>query len=260
MKINLIMALLTILSCLGCTMLQGGELVSLSFDYSVNTSDYRLRVSIVKVDEKINATYQENSMQTPLPFAISEEEFKKLNDSAIQLEKSANKKKKATQAESSREGTLTAVFKQKSKEITKSYSVGQLPETEKIIELIKNCVDQTKAKSEIRIGFHRAIPYVTNVCTVAKPADLVEYLGVFVVRRNHKEGTPGGGEDLSLRWKAIKPGKVTIWFEQLADCDASSLPDNFAPYGCYIIDEQLNVHHSKELTDKAKEKFNQTKQ
>lgn len=41
--------------------------------------------------------------------------------------------------------------------------------------------------------------------------------------------------------------------------DANKLPEDYEPYGCYIIDENLTVTYSKEETEAAQERFRKKK-
>ena len=44
------------------------------------------------------------------------------------------------------------------------------------------------------------------------------------------------------RWQSLKPGKVTVWLEEVClDYDSHNLDKEFPPKGCYLIDEKLNV-------------------
>lgn len=86
--------------------------------------------------------------------------------------------------------------------------------------------------------------------------DLTEH---FDVNFTEKSKT-GGNREYTHRWRALKPGIVTIWLEELnAGYDAENLTKEFAPKACYIIDENLRVTYSKEDTKKTKQKYKQAK-
>ena len=58
------------------------------------------------------------------------------------------------------------------------------------------------------------------------------------------------------RWQSLKPGKVTVWLEEVClDYDSHNLDKEFPPKGCYLIDEKLNVTFLKEETEAAQKKF-----
>lgn len=58
------------------------------------------------------------------------------------------------------------------------------------------------------------------------------------------------------QWQSLKPGKVTVWLEEVClDYDSHNLDKEFPPKGCYLIDEKLNVTFLKEETEAAQKKF-----
>ena len=131
----------------------------------------------------------------------------------------------------------------------------------------KTFANNDKKKIEIRIKYGKGIATSTEVYTHAEPADLVEDLGVFVEREYESwiREPNGGIIDYSHRWRAVKPGKVTVWIKELQvvaghiEYDANKLPEDYEPYGCYIIDENLTVTYSKEETEAAQERFRKKK-
>ena len=112
-------------------------------------------------------------------------------------------------------------------------------------------------KREIRFTYSKGIATPTKIYTHAEPADLVEDLGVFVERLDPRRNKrPGGSNDYSRRWRALKPGVVTVWYKELdIGYDASKLTKEFEPAACYVIDEDLHVRYSKEETEAARERF-----
>ena len=263
MKTKLMMITYTILCCFGCTMAQKKELVSVSFDYSVELINYRLTVTVEKTGDTLSGTYQEKLMQKPEIFTFTETDFDELAKIVAQMDK-PSKKCNQPITDESREGTFTVVLNSKGKDITCEYEIGKFSaerETNlknEAIDLIKRWIDRHKGKSEIRIGWTRALPVHLCFSVHAEPADLVEYLGEFVEQRNQRDDMCGGGESGTHRWKALKPGVVTVWsIESYYHLEAEELTKEFEPCCCFIIDENLNVHYSKEDTEVAKKKFQQ---
>lgn len=263
MKTKLMMITCTILSCFGCTMAQKKELVSVSFDYSVERIDYRLAVTVEKTGDTFSGSFQERPMQKPETFTLTGDDFDELTKIVVQMGKPAKKSDQPVTNES-REGTFTVVLNSEGKDITCEYEIGKFSaerETNlknEAIDLIKRWIDRRKEKSEIRIGWTRALPVHLCFSVHAEPADLVEYLGEFVEQRNQRDDMCGGGESGTHRWKALKPGVVTVWsIESYYHLEKEELTKEFEPCCCFIIDENLNVHYSKEETEAAKKKFQQ---
>ncbi len=261
MQTKLMMITCTILSCFGCTMAQKKELTSVSFDYSVERIDYRLAVTVEKTGNTFSGSFQERPMQKPETFTLTGDDFDALTEIVARMGKPAKKRDKPVTDES-REGTFTVVFNREGKDIVHQYEIGKFStekETElkdKAIGLVKRWIDRHKRKGEIRIGWTRALPVHLCFSVHAEPADLVEYLGEFVEQRNQQEGVSGGGESGTHRWKALKPGVVTVWsVESMYHHTAEELINEYEPFRCYIIDENLNVHYSEEETKAAKERF-----
>ncbi len=261
MQTKLMMITCTILSCFGCTMAQKKELTSVSFDYSVERIDYRLAVTVEKTGDTFSGSFQERPMQKPETFTLTRDDFNELIEIVVRMGKPAKKRDKPVTDES-REGTFTVVFNREGKDVVHQYEIGKFSaerETNlknEAIDLIKRWIDRHKRKGEIRIGWTRALPVHIWLSVHAEPADLVEYLGEFVEQRNQRDGMSGGGESGTHRWKALKPGVVTVWSEESHyHYTAEELTKEFEPCCCFIIDENLNVHYSEEETKAAKERF-----
>ncbi|NLX67540.1 MAG: hypothetical protein GXZ19_12395, partial [Bacteroidales bacterium] len=87
-----------------------------------------------------------------------------------------------------------------------------------------------------------------EIYTCVEPADLVEDLGSFLEKRDSgSDMQTGGRNDYSYRWRAVKPGIVKVWLEELKnDYDPENLPIEFKPYSSYEIDEDLMVKRVEE--------------
>lgn len=263
MKTVIMLTTLTLFSFIGCLKAQQKQLVSVEFDYSVKSTNYRLAVTVKKADDTYNGTYQEKLMQKPATFPITKTDFDELAKIIMKMRKPAKKRMHPVTNED-REGRFTVIFNSKGKDITRKYEIDEFsPKKEtdlknEAIDLTKKWIDQHKAKSEIHVRWYTSLPQVRRIYTHVEPADLVEYLGRFVDKSNHpKDEMPGGNQSGSFRWRALKPGVVTVWMEEHY---SDNFPEEFEPHGCYIIDENLHVHYSKEETEAARERFKQRQQ
>lgn len=142
------------------------ELVSVSFDYSVERIDYRLAVTVEKTGDTFSGSFQERPMQKPETFTLTGDDFDELTKIVAQMGKPAKKSDQPVTNES-REGTFTVVLNSEGKDITCEYEIGKFSaerETNlknEAIDLIKRWIDRRKEKSEIRIGWTRALPLST---------------------------------------------------------------------------------------------------
>lgn len=259
----IIMTAFSLFTCIGCNMAQKKQPISVSFDYSVESINYRLAATVKKDGDTYNASYQDKQMQNPVAFDFTAADFDELTKIIAKMNKPAKNRKHAVTDES-RVGTFTVVLNRKGKDVTYEYKINKFSSEKEnnlkneAIDLIKKCIDRHKKKSEIRVGWRQVIPPTYEVYAHAEPAELVEYLGKFVEKSNSKKNMCGGSESGTFRWKALKPGVVTVWVEESRyHHDPKDFPALFEPFRCYIIDENLNVHYSEEETEVAKNRFKQ---
>ncbi|NLX41004.1 MAG: hypothetical protein GXY75_03800, partial [Bacteroidales bacterium] len=160
--------------------------------------------------------------------------------------------------------SLQVSFIKNGKTVYLNYSINQrkdkkTAELEKqAVDLMYKWIDRYKKQFEIRFNYSKGIATPTEIVAHAEPADLVEDLGVFTERLDPDSDIQcGGRNDYSHRWRALKPGIVTVWLHEvsLGDDVVSNFTKDYEPSACYIIDENLHVRYSKEETLAAQERF-----
>lgn len=255
---------LAILSFFGCANTQEKELVSVNYHRSGMRSDDRIDITVKKAAEIYTVEFEEGCYKenNSTIFEITKSDFDSL---ASILSKMGKPHKERRGYIRDLMESLDVKFIENGREISRNYSINQRmsEKTAKLknqaIALMYQWIDKYKQRSEIRINYSKGIATPTEIYTHAEPANLVEDLGTFTERIDPNSGNQcGGRNDYSHRWRALKPGIVTVWLNELGiDEDTSKLTEEFEPYGCYIIDENLNVTYSKEETEAAQERFKQ---
>lgn len=255
---------LTLLSFFGCRInAQEKELVSVYYHRSGMRIDDRVTISVKKTADIYTVKFEEGRYEEDANtnFEITQSDFDALADILFEMDKPRKERREHIRDLMQK---LDVEFIQNGKPVSRQYSINQnmsrkTSELQKqAVDLMHRWIDKYKQRSEIRISYSKGIATPTQVYTHAEPADLVKDLGEFTERHNpnHVE-QPGGSKNHSHRWRALKPGKVTVWLKELNTGYEGDLSSGFEPYGCYIIDEKLNVKFSKEETEKAKSKFNE---
>lgn len=263
---KLIVMALTILSFLGCSSAQYRELVSVRYHRSGMHIDDRTNIRVKKTaEETYTVEFEEGRSEESnyISFEITQSQFDSLANIVFQMDRPGRERRGYVL-------DLTQYFDveyiKNGKETSRRYSINQRMNKKtselqnKAIMFMAQLVGKYRQRSEIRISYSKGIATPTDIYTHAEPADLVEYLGDFVEDRNQGKDECGGSLSGTYRWKALKPGVVTVWFEELdMGYDEGRLTEEFEPYGCYIIDENLTVSYSKEETEAAKERFSRAK-
>ncbi len=259
---KLIIMTLALFPFFGCTNAQKKELVSVNYHRSGMRSDDRICIYVNKIEKTYIVEFEEGSYKenNSTSFEIGQNDFDEL--ATILFGMSKPRKERRGYVLDLMEH-LDVKFIKNGKSVSRSYSINQ-PMNKKTAELEKQAISlmykwigKYKQRSEIRVNYSKGIATPTEIYTHVEPADLVEDLGVFTERIDPNSGNQcGGSNDYSHRWRALKPGMVTVWLKELdMGYDASKLTEEFEPYGCYVIDEKLNVHYSKEKTEAARERF-----
>lgn len=258
---KLIIMTLTLFSFFGCINAQKKELVSVSYHRSGMRSDDCTNIRVNKKADKYTLEYERGrDNDNKISFEVGESDFDEL--ATIVFGMSKPRKERRGYVRDLME-SLQVTFIKNGKTIYRDYTINQHKNKktaeleEQAIDLMYKWIDKHKRQSEIRIHYSKGIATPTKIYTHAEPADLVEDLGVFTERIDPNSGIQcGGSNDYSHRWRALKPGVVTVWLNELdMGYDASKLTEEFEPYGCYIIDENLNVRYSKEKTEELRERF-----
>ena len=266
---KLIIMTLVLFYFFGCTNTNAEkkELVSVDYHRSGMRSDDRINIRVKKtagtcIVEFEEGSYKENNSTS---FEITQSDFDELANILFEMSKPRRERRDYIRDLSEH---LDVKFIKNGKEIVRSYSINQRKDKKTLklesqaIDLMYQWIDRYKRQFEIRVNYSKGIATPTEIYTHAEPADLVEDLGTFIERLDpNRDNQCGGSNDYSHRWRALKPGVVTVWFEELmGGYDASRLTEEFEPHACYIIDENLNVHYSKEKTEAARERFKQQTQ
>ncbi len=251
-----------IFSFFGCTTAQKKELVSVDYHRSGMSRDDRIFIQVKKTAETYFVEFEEGSHEenSSTRFEITQNDFDSLANIVSAMNRLGIKTPWRTLDLSEH---LNVNFIKNGKEISHRYSNDRIEGKKtmklqnQVIGLLYRWIDKHKQKGEIRVPYSKGIATPTKIYTYAEPAELVQDLGVFTERLGPSlKSQCGGRDEYSHRWRALRPGVVTIWLQELGmDYDASKLSEEFEPYGCYIIDENLNVHYSKEKTEIAREKY-----
>ncbi|MGB4654695.1 MAG: hypothetical protein WBH98_04605 [Bacteroidales bacterium] len=264
MKTKLIIMTLSLSSLFGCANAQKTELISADYHRSGMRSDDRISIRVKKITETYTVEFEKGHSEetNSTSFEITQNDFDKLANILFGMSKPRKERRNFIRDLMEH---LDVKFIKNGKVVSYNYSINQ-PMDEKTAELQNQAIDlmylwidKYKQRSEIRIYYSKGIATPTEIYTHADPADLVEDLGTFTERLDpNRDNYCGGSNDYSHRWRALKPGVVTVWFEELmGGYDASRMTEEFEPHSCYIIDENLNVRYSKEETETAREKFKQ---
>lgn len=255
---------LALFSFFGCANAQEKELVSVDYHRSGMRSDDRIEIRVKKTAEAYTVEFEEGCYKknSSTSFAIMQSDFDSLANILFGMSKPHRERRGYVRDLMEH---LEVEFIKNGKSLSRNYSINQYKdkktaELEKqAIALMRRWIDRYKRQFEIRVTYSKGIATPTEIYTHAEPADLVEDLGVFTERIDPNSGIQcGGSNDYSHRWRALKPGVVTIWLHELSLWqDVSNFIEDYEPTACYIIDENLNVHYSKEETEAARERFKQ---
>lgn len=263
MMLKLMIATFTLLSFLGCSSLQNIELKSVKYNRTGMSIDDRIAITAKKTEETHIiefevGRYVENNIKS---FEIKQKDFDSLANIVLQMSKP--KREHSFQVLDLMEN-FDVEFVKDGKTILRNYSINQYMNRKtaelqnQAVALMKKLIDNYYNKQfEIRLSYSKGIATPTKICTFADPTDLLEDLGEFVEYSNskHNEQT-GGSKEYTYRWKALKPGKVTIWLKEVGlKYDPDNLIKDFEPKGCYMIDDELKVTFIKEDTDALIKKF-----
>lgn len=262
MKIKLIMMTFAFFSLFGCTNAQEKQLVSVDYRRYGMRSDDRICIYVRKTAETYTVKFEKGDYKEngSTSFEITQSDFDALARILFGMSKPHRERRgyirDLTQS-------LDVKFIKTGRRVSRSYSINQRMNKKtaelqrQAIDLMYRWIDRYKQQFEIRVTYSKGIATPTEIYTHAEPAELVEDLGVFVERLDpDRDKQTGGRNDYSHRWRALKPGLATVWLQELdMGYDPSKLTEEFEPYGCYIIDENLHVRYSKEETEAARERF-----
>ena len=253
---------LAFLSLFGCTNAQEKQLVSVDYHRYGMRSDDRIMIRAKKTAETYTVEFEKGDYKEngSTSFEITQSDFDALARILFGMGK-PHRERRGYVLDLTK--SLDVKFIKNGRRVSRSYSINQrknkkTAELEKqAIDLLYQWIDRYKQPFEIRVTYNKGIATPTEVHTHAEPADLVEDLGVFIERLDPDSGIHcGGSNDYSHRWRALKPGLVTVWLQELhVGYDPSKLTVEFEPRACYIIDENLHVRYSKEETEAAQERF-----
>jgi|BioPla2DNA2_1021312.scaffolds.fasta_scaffold06112_3 hypothetical protein len=262
MKIKLIMMTFALFPFFGCTNAKEKELVSVYYCRYGMRSDDRIAIRAEKTAETYTVEfekgpYKENGSTS---FEIAQSDFDALARILSGMSKPRRERRGYIRDLTQH---IDVRFIKKGRQVSRSYSINQRMDKKtaelqsQAIDLMYRWIDRYKQQFEIRVTYSKGIATPTEIYTHAEPAELVEDLGVFVERLDpDRDKQTGGRNDYSHRWRALKPGLATVWLQELGmGYDPSKLTEEFEPYGCYIIDENLHVQYSKEETEAARERF-----
>ena len=253
---------LALIPFFGCASAQSKELISVYYHRSGMRSDDRISIKVKKTAETYaiefeKGTYKENNSTS---FEITRSDFDELSSILFKMSKPGKERRGHVRDLME---SLDVEFVQNGKQVSRRYSINQdmnkktAELKEQAIDLLYERIDKYKKQFEIRVNYSKGIATPTEIYTHAEPADLVENLCKFIERLDPNSGNQEGGTNYySHRWRALKPGVVTVWFEELIPGpDIDEFPEEFEPHACYVIDENLHVRYSKEETEAARERF-----
>ena len=265
MKTKLIIMTLALLSFLGCTNAQTKELSSVSYHRSGMRFDDCTDIRVNKTADTYTLVFETGRDENnTISFEIEKSDFDEL--AAIVFGMSKPRKERHVYVRDLMK-SLQVSFIKNGKTVYLNYSINQRKNKktaeleEQAVDLMYKWIDRYKKQFEIRFNYSKGIATPTEIVAHAEPAELVEYLGEFVEFRNQGKDECGGREYGTYRWKALKPGVVTVWLHEvsLGDDDVSNFTKDYEPTACYIIDENLHVRYSKEETLAAQERFKKQK-
>ena len=253
MKTKLMISTFTFLSVLGCSNAQEKELVSVSYSRSGMSIDDSFSIKVQKTAESYTVKlekgrYVENGGTI---FEITKADFDSLSAIVFKMNKPGRVKYLIYDLSE----WFDVTFTKKGKTVKRSYSIEQrmnektMTLKSQAIELMGHWIYNYNKQFEIRVSYSKGIDTPTEIYTHVEPCDLLEYVGEFV---------DAGRRNSTYLWKALKPGKVLVWVNELSSND-STFHEKYEPYGCYIIDENLKVTYSKEGTEAAKQKYKEEK-
>lgn len=252
MKKTVIMISLSLLTACGAhSNTIGKELTSVTYHLKATVPGHSRTVSAERTDIGYLLTYHKENMEQPDKIEITEADFKKLEKSLLEMKKQKWRKKvdKDEWVE-----TMEVNYTYKGKLFSRRYdSTHYLDKKsyqlkEDAITLMFELKDNYHKQFEIRIYYNKGIATPTEIFTHAEPSDLVEDMGSFLEKRypNFNKQT-GGSNEYSYRWRAIKPGRITVWFAELIpSLESEGFPEEFQPYGTYEIDKNLKVKRIKQ--------------
>ncbi len=266
MKTKLIIMTLALLSSLGCTNAQKKELVSVSYHRSGMRIDDCTDIRVNKKADTYTLVFETGRDENnTISFEIEKSDFDEL--ATIVFGMSKPRKERHGYVRDLMK-SLQVSFIKNGKTIYYNYSINQrknkkTAELEELaIDLMYDWIDKYKKQFEICFNYSKGIATPTAIYTHAEPADLVKDLGEFIERLDpNRDEQCGGTNYYSHRWRALKPGVVTVWLHELSlgYDDISNFPKDYEPTACYIIDENLHVRYSKEETEAAQERFKNRK-
>jgi hypothetical protein len=262
MKTKLIIMTLALLSSPGCTNAQTKELSSVSYHRSGMRFDDCTDIRVNKTADTYTLVFETGRDENnTISFEIEKSDFDEL--STIVFGMSKPRKERHIYVRDLMK-SLQVSFIKNGKTVYLNYSINQRKDkkTAKLekqaVDLMYKWIDRYKKQFEIRFNYSKGIATPTEIVAHAEPADLVEDLGVFTERLDPDSDIQcGGRNDYSHRWRALKPGIVTVWLHEvsLGDDVVSNFTKDYEPSACYIIDENLHVRYSKEETLAAQERF-----
>jgi len=265
MKTKLIIMTLALFSFLGCTNAQTKELSSVSYHRSGMRFDDCTDIRVNKTADTYTLVFETGRDENnTISFEIEKSDFDEL--ATIVFGMSKPRKERHGYVRDLMK-SLQVSFIKNGKTVYLNYSINQrknkrTAELEKqAVNLMYDWIDRYKKQFEIRFNYSKGIATPTEIFAHAEPADLVEDLGVFTERLDPDRNIQcGGRNDYSHRWRALKPGIVTVWLHELSlGDDVSNFTKDYEPTACYIIDENLHVRYSKEETEAAQERFKKRK-
>lgn len=266
MKTKLIIMTLALLSSLGCTNTQTKELSSVSYHRSGMRFDDCTDIRVNKTADTYTLVFETGRDENnTISFEIEKSDFDEL--ATIVFGMSKPRKERHVYVRDLMK-SLQVSFIKNGKTVYLNYSINQRKNKktaeleEQAVDLMYKWIDRYKKQFEIRFNYSKGIATPTEIVAHAEPADLVEDLGVFTERLDPDSDIQcGGRNDYSHRWRALKPGIVTVWLHEvsLGDDVVSNFTKDYEPSACYIIDENLHVRYSKEETLAAQERFKKQK-
>lgn len=255
MSTKLIFMVLTVLSGYGTfSETPEKELVSVVYHMKSAVSGLSSTISTEKTDDKYMLTYHRESMEQPEKIEIAEADFRKMENWLLGMKKQGRKKKVEKDVWFE---ILEVSYINKGKLVTNRYESSHRLDKRSdrlmkdAISLMFELKDNYHRQFEIRIYYSKGIATPTEIYTYVEPAGLVKDLGEFLEKRdpNYDKQT-GGSNDYSHIWRAVKPGIVKVWLKELMnDYDAEKLRQEYNPYGCYEIDENLMVKRLNQCED-----------
>lgn len=248
MKTITMVTTLTLFGLFGCLKAQEKQLVSVHYFRSGMGIDDSISRTVKKMDDTYICEFKEELMEEVETFIVNKADFNALAEIVLSMKRPILKHNLFT---SDKNETLTVVFNRKGKNVTYKYdrkhrlNKKTADQRHQAVELVKRLIDRYRNRNdEIRIYYSKANTG-NKVYTHAEPADLVEGLGEFAEHVEPKDDEPTSESNkYSYRWKALKPGFVTIWKDEIS-LSGSEIPEEFKSYHYYTIDENLNVEYLK---------------